>query len=257
MSRNFELLQNLGTARQSLGVAASAETADAVPAEAPPAQKIAAVSQTAGGAWHPEMHRLVQNIFFAPQGMMPKLVAFQPVERVGGAEFVCARAAEVVATTTTSPVCVIDLNVVEPQLHAYFGISNENGVSDALLRGLPLENFGVVSPITNLTVIPAGPRPAQGYGLLSPASITSLFQSLRHSFEYVLVNVPPVEEGAFGALLASLTDGAVLILEMNTTRRELARRGKEELHRSKANILGAVLNNRTFPIPQRIYERLA
>jgi succinoglycan biosynthesis transport protein ExoP len=56
--------------------------------------------------------------------------------------------------------------------------------------------------------------------------------------------------------LGQLTDGLVLVLEANSTRREAALRITENLNAAHVQILGAVLNKRTFPIPGPLYSRL-
>jgi hypothetical protein len=58
------------------------------------------------------------------------------------------------------------------------------------------------------------------------------------------------------ALFCSICDGAVLVLTANHTRRESALRAKEQLLQCNAELLGAVLDGRTFPIPKAVYQRL-
>jgi len=58
------------------------------------------------------------------------------------------------------------------------------------------------------------------------------------------------------ALFCSICDGAVLVLTANHTHRESALRAKEQLLQCNAELLGAVLDGRTFPIPKAIYQRL-
>ena len=56
--------------------------------------------------------------------------------------------------------------------------------------------------------------------------------------------------------IGQLTDGLVLVREAGTTRRESAQAVAANLRLSKVPILGAVLNKRTYPIPESIYKRL-
>jgi hypothetical protein len=74
------------------------------------------------------------------------------------------------------------------------------------------------------------------------------------SFDYVLFAgvVSDSETPAF----CSLCDGAVLVLAANQTRKESALRAREQLLQCKAELLGAVLDDRTFPVPEAIYRRL-
>ena len=56
--------------------------------------------------------------------------------------------------------------------------------------------------------------------------------------------------------LGQLSDGLVLILEADSTRREAASVVADTLRSANVNILAAVLNKRSFPIPDAIYKRL-
>jgi Mrp family chromosome partitioning ATPase len=47
-----------------------------------------------------------------------------------------------------------------------------------------------------------------------------------------------------------------LVIEANSTRRETTRKAKESLEAANVRLLGAVLNKRTFPIPEVFYRKL-
>jgi Mrp family chromosome partitioning ATPase len=57
-------------------------------------------------------------------------------------------------------------------------------------------------------------------------------------------------------LLGELADGIILVLGANSTRKAAARKIKNTLEGSRSRILGTVLRERTFPIPEQIYRRL-
>ena len=58
------------------------------------------------------------------------------------------------------------------------------------------------------------------------------------------------------AVLGQLADAAVLVVEANRTRKMAARKAKEFLDRAGVQLIGTILNNRTFPIPEAIYRIL-
>jgi Mrp family chromosome partitioning ATPase len=64
-----------------------------------------------------------------------------------------------------------------------------------------------------------------------------------------------IHDGA-APLFCKASDGAVLVITANQTRREAAVRAKEILLSWNAQLLGAVLDNRAFPVPESIYRRL-
>jgi Mrp family chromosome partitioning ATPase len=82
------------------------------------------------------------------------------------------------------------------------------------------------------------------------------FNELRQVFDYILISAPALQGEADATRIAQLTDGVVLIVEANRSRREAVRRAKEQLESAKVRLIGAVLDQRTFPIPEKLYRRL-
>jgi protein-tyrosine kinase len=90
----------------------------------------------------------------------------------------------------------------------------------------------------------------------SGAWLRDRLAELRLTYDYTVLYGPPAGTRSEAALLASLCDGMVLVLEANSTRRVAAQKVKERLHAANARLLGAVLSERTFPIPEAIYRKL-
>jgi hypothetical protein len=82
-----------------------------------------------------------------------------------------------------------------------------------------------------------------------PSGDRSRFE-LREQFRYILISAPPITREAESTILGQLADGMVLIVEANQSRREAVLRAKERLENADVRILGAVLDQRTFPIPE-------
>lgn len=61
---------------------------------------------------------------------------------------------------------------------------------------------------------------------------------------------------AIAPLFFQICDAAVLVLTAHKTRKDAALRAKQVLEQFKVNLIGTVLDNRTFPIPEAIYKRL-
>jgi len=97
---------------------------------------------------------------------------------------------------------------------------------------------------------------SEAIGFLNSRSMKSRMHDLRSEFAYVLIDAPPMNSYADGATLGQATDGIVLILEANSTRRESALKIMEQLRAAGVAVLGAVLNKRTFPIPKTLYQIL-
>ena len=132
---------------------------------------------------------------------------------------------------------------------------NHWGLTDALLQKEPIRDF--VKPVyrDNLWLLSSGSL-AEGTHALNSEHLKTRFDELRKEFDYVLVDAPPLNQYADASVLGQIADGMVLVLEANSTRRESALKAIEALRSVQIDILGAVLNKRTFPIPESVYRRL-
>jgi Mrp family chromosome partitioning ATPase len=105
----------------------------------------------------------------------------------------------------------------------------------------------------NLWLVPDGER---GSGSISAASLHSYLGELRTQFEYSIVQAPSAGESDAATAMALFADGVILVLSAQHTRRAAASKIKAALDLARVRILGAVLSDRAFPIPEAIYRRL-
>jgi Mrp family chromosome partitioning ATPase len=87
-------------------------------------------------------------------------------------------------------------------------------------------------------------------------SLRDCMRQLREQFDYAIIDAPPCNLHSHAALLGSSADGILLVLRANSSRRSAAQTLVAEMKAANIRLLGAVLNERTFPIPQAIYHRL-
>jgi Mrp family chromosome partitioning ATPase len=78
----------------------------------------------------------------------------------------------------------------------------------------------------------------------------------QRNYSFVVVDIPPLNEGIASLRLGGPLDAVILVIETEKVRWEAARWGLELLQGANANILGAVLNKRRLHIPEWIYRRL-
>lgn len=245
MSRNFELLER------------ASKDLDSFQPIQEPVPKAERVSPPPDGHTlsREELTKLVQRIFLLDHNGR-RTVVFTAVENGTGCTSVCAGAAEALAAQVDAPVCVVDANLRNPALHHCFGTENLRGLTDAIFKRGPIRDFAQKLPASNLWLLPCGSMASQLSAVMKAEHLQERIRELRKEFTYVLIDSPAVSEYTDAILMGRLTDGAVLVLESNTTRRQVARIAKEDLEAADVRVLGAVLNKRTFPIPQFIYDRV-
>lgn len=268
MSRNFELLQQLSKEQEVFDTGTELSSLSSLP-EAPPPEPapllqrddemLLGLSPTAldmDEKQRDEIIKFVQHVFLVPGAEAPRTVVLSGTEVGNGCSWICCRAAEILATQVRGPICVVDANFRSPGLHRNFGVENHHGLSDALGNPESIRDF--VRPLNqkNLWLLSCGANPANSAGLLLSYYVRLRLGELRQYFEYVLVDAPAMSCGSEGIVLSRAADGVVLVLKANASRHEGARRAIQDLHNAGAKVLGAVLNQRTFPIPQMIYNKL-
>lgn len=183
-------------------------------------------------------------------------MAFAGIDSGSGCSEICAHTAETLAGHKLGNVCLVDGNLRLPSLPDLFGVSNHYGLTNALREQGAIRGFLKQVWADNLWLLSSGSLAAESSFLLSGDGMKSRVSELRTEFDYVLINVPELNTYADGIALGQLADGVVLIVEANCTRRESASKIAESLRAAQITILGAVLNKRTYPIPEPLYRLL-
>jgi Mrp family chromosome partitioning ATPase len=215
-------------------------------------QVVPILSSHAGGASGEEVLRLIQRIFLSANGSVPRQVVLCGVDGENGSSSVCAMAGRTLAANSSRPVCLVDANVRSPRLSGIFGV---DGMTPFSGQSAPLREQ-CVKVGGNLWL--AGPNILADNSrvLLPPVQLKERLARLRETFEYMLIDAPGTSVCGDAQLLGLVADAAILVIEANSTRRLTARKAKETLDAAGVRLLGTVLHNRSFPIPEMLYKRL-
>ena len=262
MSRNFELLQNIG---KEQGFFTDSVLSEPIPGPLPsplaepetvplaavePSQFSTESSQLA------ELAKLVQRVFLLSGSESHRTVVFASSESGNGCSWICARAGELLASQVAGSVCLVDANLHSPSLHEQFGVPNHHGLSDALRQNGSIRGYVSQLSRRNLALVSCGSEVKDSQGLVATDRMRMRLCELRSEFEYVLVDCSSLNVSNEAISLGTAADGVVLVLKANSTRKESARGAVQDLKTAKVRVLGAVLNQRTFPIPDAIYKKL-
>ncbi len=249
MSKYYELLQQVSTGR---------EPRQAVFPAIPPAPRVYEMRPVpdAHALSSEELVKLIQSVFLMPGKTSPRMVVFSGAASGVGCSSICAGAAEALAAHVDEPVCLVDSNLRYPALHSCFGVENSRGLGEALINPHPIRDFVRELPGTGVWLLSSGLNSTPVRGSMNTARLAARMEELHHEFPYVLMDSPPVNIYSDAISLGQVADGVVLVISANSTRKEAARKAKISFENAGARVLGAVMNNRTYPIPQVIYDRL-
>jgi capsular exopolysaccharide synthesis family protein len=259
MSRNFELMQNLGKEREMFEATAAAPAVVAEPPTAkvaPAPVELQPLQLKMEAAQRDEMFKLVQRVFLMPGAANGRAVVIAGTESGNGASWICARVAEVLASQVSGSVCVVDANLRSPGLHKEFGVPNHFGLTDALQVSDPIRRFVTSLSRPNLWLLSCGAEIDGMHNMLGSDRMRAIVPELQREFDYVLIDAPPMETSDDAIVLGRCAEGIVVVLKAHSSRRETARKAVRDLEHASVRVLGAVLNRRTFPVPEAIYRKL-
>ncbi len=264
MSKNFELLQSLNKDQGVFDTGAELSPLSPLQITSQPLQlqsegkpvELQPLKLEMEEKQRDEMMKVVHHVFFMPEAEAPRTVVLTSPEPGNGCSWICCRAAQILASQVRGPICVVDANLRSPALHQNFGVENHHGLSDALRATESIRNF--VRPLgrQNLWLLSCGASAPNAHTLLISDPMRLRLAELRQYFEYVLIDAPALSLGSDGIVLGRAAEGVILVLKANSSRREVARKAVQDLQNAGVRILGAVLNQRTFPIPRFIYNKL-
>ena len=139
-------------------------------------------------------------------------------------------------------VLLIDADLRRPRLHDVFKLSNLAGLVNYLTGSARPETLFQRTNVPNLFVVTSGPIPPNPSELLASERMATLVKLASETFDFVVVDSPPVLAVTDSILVGSTVDAVVLCLRARQVVREDARACRERLRLAGVRVLGLVLN---------------
>jgi succinoglycan biosynthesis transport protein ExoP len=139
-------------------------------------------------------------------------------------------------------VALVDTDLRRPSIAPVLGLPGDPGVTNCVVDPGALAGALQTAPYPNLTVLAAGPIPPNALQVLESDQLRNVIRHLRESNDLVFLDSPPVGLVADAQVLAAVSDGVLLVIEMGKTRRPAIAHALELLGRTGARCLGVVVN---------------
>jgi Mrp family chromosome partitioning ATPase len=205
-----------------------------------------------------EQHHIVENVFMRNAAAKTSVVFTSPDRRTG-CSWVVARVARTLSERTKGSVCVLDANLRWPSMHELFWLDNTRGFLQALEENAennPVRDYAQRLQDSNLWILPSGGSVADSHSVLVSEAVQCRIAELKREFDFLLIDTLAMKTSPDAGLLGRFTEGVVLILAANATTREAAANSRIVLEAANVPIAGAILNKRTYPIPDTIHQYL-
>ena len=191
-----------------------------------------------------QIRALVQQLFFRHESGPVRHVGFAPVEASTATAALCLEVAKTLAEEDRYDVGLIDANAHPDSapLHAQLQIASPNRAE----ADWPIAK--------RLWMIPRQSWLPDACGHRITDQELSRLRELTSEFDFSILWCAPVSW--LTVSIGQTCDGLVLVLTANKTRRLVAAQIRDQLIKAQVPLLGTVLAERRFPVPQGLYRSL-
>ena len=143
-------------------------------------------------------------------------------------------------------VILLDADLRKPGVDKLFVMSNKWGLTTLLgSDDVTIADIAQLTEQENLRIVTTGPLPPNPAELLASQRMRTILTQLAAQADLVIVDSPPLQAVTDAAILASITDGTLLVIDSGRTRRAATQHGREALAKADARVLGVALNRMT------------
>ena len=205
-----------------------------------------------GGQEEDDYKRLRASLLFAPAYSDVRTIAVTGTRHGEGATRVAVGLARALAGEGETRVLLVEGNLRTPSFAQQLPIGKGPGLAEFLANEASAASL--VTPVHdwNISVISAGARPA----VIDCEAVAGAVAQVMEQFDFVIIDLPPVNRYPDAAILAPKVDGVILVVEADRTPVVDAESAKKSLDRVGARIFGVVLNRRRSYVPATLQALL-
>ncbi len=200
---------------------------------------------------------LITNFLSLNRGKPPRVVAITSSIPTEGKSVTALNMAITLSHAMHKPkVFLIDADMRKGKMVKYLGVEQPKGLSEYLRGQAQLDEIIFKIDIEHLSFISCGQVPSHPADLLASSRMSDLIRQLRSHFEYILIDTPPVIPVTDAVVIGTQVDGVLMVIRAGETQRGIIKRSTELLTQAHVNIVGHVLTNIEYFVPDYIYRYL-
>lgn len=152
-------------------------------------------------------------------------------------------------------VLLVDTDLRWPQIYFKLGLPNAPGLSDLITANKSFKEVIRQSPREeNLFVLTAGTIPPDPLRLLSSQKMQQLMEQFKGEFDLIIYDTPPLLGLADSSLLASRTDGILIVAGIGQTDKTEFTQALQGVQTAGIPVLGIVANRSKTQTPTAYYD---
>lgn len=205
-----------------------------------------------------EQYKILRtNVLSINKTKPPKVLVMTSSLHSEGKTLTALNLAVAIAQSTQKPrVLLIDADLRRGRVAKYLGVNQKIGLTEILTdKAQPTDALFNID-LDNLTFVASGSVPSNPVELLSSDKMQRFLTVMKSKFDHILIDTPPVIAVTDAGIVGAQSDGVLMIIQAGRTQRGIVKRATELLHQSHSKVLGHVLTNIEYHLPEYIYRYL-
>lgn len=158
-----------------------------------------------------------------------------------GKSFVAQKLSEAIATSGKS-VLLMEADLRRRSLASRIGIHVSYGLYSVLSGAVPVSEAAVATHTANMYFLDAEPNIPNPSDVFGSKRFSHLIEKLAQSYDYLVIDTPPVGAFVDAAILSRISDATLLVVRENFTKKDQIKDAYEQLKRAGGNLSGVVMN---------------
>ncbi|MBR3300645.1 MAG: CpsD/CapB family tyrosine-protein kinase [Clostridia bacterium] len=140
-------------------------------------------------------------------------------------------------------VLIIDADLRIPTIAKKLGIEKSPGLSNFLVGKTEKAPIYASNINEKLFILPSGDIPPNPSELLGSERMASFIEKLKESFDYILIDTPPINLVSDPLALSPILNGLIVVTRDSFTEKRELKRCFSQLKLSEVKVLGTILND--------------
>lgn len=195
------------------------------------------------GGLESEAYRGIRTqLYFSTQGRGHQVVQVTSPNPGDGKSTLAANLAISIAQSGKK-VVLVDCDFRKPRIHKLFKVNAvDTGLASVVAGEATVMEATRSCEVEHLSLLPCGPRPSNPAELLTSLQFQKVLDELRRSYDFVIVDTPPILAVTDSSAVAPRVDGVLLVFRLTKNSRPAAEQARDALSAVGAEILGVVVN---------------
>jgi capsular exopolysaccharide synthesis family protein len=189
-----------------------------------------------------ESYRTIRTALLLSQAEKPPKTVLITSPSPGDGKTVTVLNLGIALAQTGMKVLIIDGDLRRGRCHKILNIVNHRGLANVISGQQRLDECVSKTAIPGVDLLPRGTLPPNPTDLLMSEKMRRVVDIAAADYDHILIDSPPVIAVSDAAVLSSVADGVLLVIDSQRTTTPLARDAVHRLDAVGARMLGVILN---------------